>query len=508
MKFALVKLIVILIFLSAASFRLNNINWDKSFHLHPDERFLTMVGNDIKFPNNFFDYLDPKISSFNPRNNNYLFFVYGIFPITVNKIIAFVFNTDNYNDFTNQGRILSSIVDLLTIFYLYKVVELLEKKHKLSPNVKLWSCFFYGAMVFPIQLSHFFTVDTFLNFFMFTSFYYSLKFSLNKKKIDFFLSALFFALGLASKITAFYILPLNIALWFNKKIKWRELIKHLIAYALISYSILRFADPYMFESPNFFNPYINKIFFKSLLTLKSFEGADSWYPPSIQWIDKTPIFHSLLNMFLFGVGVVISAFFVTGVINTFKKYKKYYLALPLIWLIIFLIYQSIQFFQFMRYFIIAYPYIAIYSGLGVVYLFHFVQKKRNINVIYFLIIVLVLIWPVSFSKIYGKSHTRIEASDWMYKNIKNKSVILSENWDDSLPLSVKDSNKVFINKQLPVFDPDDTSKWTKMNNLLGMGDYLVLSSSRGWGSISRLPKKYPKMSGFYRDLLSGFCHPR
>jgi hypothetical protein len=42
-----------------------------------------------------------------------------------------------------------------------------------------------------------------------------------------------------------------------------------------------------------------------------------------------------------------------------------------------------------------------------------------------------------------------------------------------------------------------------MNNILNKADYYVLSSNRGWGSITTVPEKYPMMSKFYNDLLSG-----
>jgi len=36
-----------------------------------------------------------------------------------------------------------------------------------------------------------------------------------------------------------------------------------------------------------------------------------------------------------------------------------------------------------------------------------------------------------------------------------------------------------------------------------MFDYLVLSSNRLWGSIGRLPQKYPVSAKFYQNLLAG-----
>src|SRR5581483_9098066 len=100
--------------------------------------------------------------------------------------------------------------------------------------------------------------------------------------------------------------------------------------------------------------------------------------------------------------------------------------------------------------------------------------------------------------------TRVAASEWIYQNIPTGSIILSEYWDDALPASTqKTYEKTFRSIQMPVFDPDTPDKWTKLDGMLQNGNYLVLSSNRGWGSIPTVPERYPKMTKFYKDLFDG-----
>src|SRR3989339_1388018 len=132
-------LITLAIILLAFFFRFNNLNWDENFHLHPDERFLTMVGTAMKLPSSINQYFDQKTSLMNPTNIGYPFFVYGRFPLILTKYLASVYKMDNYNDFTIFGRQLSSFFDILIIFFIIKTVELLEKKYKLLPSIKYWS---------------------------------------------------------------------------------------------------------------------------------------------------------------------------------------------------------------------------------------------------------------------------------------------------------------------------------------------------------------------------------
>src|SRR5437588_1582479 len=130
------KLILFVILLIAVFFRFYDLNWDQGAHLHPDERFLTMVGNSMKPPQSFLQYLDPQTSSFNPANIGYKFYVYGTFPVVLNKVLATIFMTDNYNDFTLQGRLLSGVADVVVIFLIYKILVLFESAYKFDPRIK------------------------------------------------------------------------------------------------------------------------------------------------------------------------------------------------------------------------------------------------------------------------------------------------------------------------------------------------------------------------------------
>ena len=56
--------------------------------LHPDERFLTMVGSAVSGVDNPLDYLRTSTSTLNPYNFGYSLYVYGNFPMTVTRYLA------------------------------------------------------------------------------------------------------------------------------------------------------------------------------------------------------------------------------------------------------------------------------------------------------------------------------------------------------------------------------------------------------------------------------------
>ncbi len=539
------KILLVAVIALAVFFRFNNLNWDENFHLHPDERFLTMVGNAMQIPSSFSQYLDPMTSPMNPANINFPFFVYGVFPLVLNKLLAVFLSNDSYNAFTIQGRLLSALFDVLTVVLVYKTAKLLFYEQTSNPStslrtsIPLWSAFFYAIAALPIQLSHFFAVDTFLNFFMFASFYFSLKFTISKAWRYLILSSLFFSFALASKITAIYILPLNLfflifvhtgeqgpigsfksrILSLSHYIRWllNDRVKSIVIvfiYLLTSYLAVRLTNPYYFESSNFLSLIPNKLFVENIQQLQASSTAESarYFPPAVQWFSKTPILFPLSNIIFFGLGTAFFICFLWGIFFAIKKINLMSAAI-LVWFLAFFIYQATRFGTAMRYFLLLYSFIAIFAGIGVnsiiQYLSFFITRhKLNGRILvptsYLLLIGLLLIWPISFSTIYTSKHSRVEASYWIHQNIPEGSFLAEEHWDDGLPLSLEDiKNKTYTIVQMPVFAPDTQEKWKEINDTLNKANYIIFTSNRGYGSMMPLPDMYPKMSKFYKDLFAG-----
>jgi hypothetical protein len=529
------KIIFLLILIIALSLRLTGVDWDQGHHLHPDERFLNMLINDMSLPESWGEYLDPARSPLNPRNNDRGFYVYGNAPITLNKIVTETLGREGLHEIALTGRVLSALADSTILFVIYKTVQLFEKKLKkkqkfINKNTKLWACLMYALLVIPIQQSHFFTTDTFLNLFTFTSLYFILKIffhqGLFSDLFNLIFSAIFFGLAVGSKISAVLFLPLLMVIivlsflnnFYKEKIKKNQLqqllasVGCLLFFVFVSYFTLRLASPYLFIDANFLNPILSPAFLQNLKELKSWEGYDVWFPPAIQWINR-PFTFGITNLAVFGMGLVSFSASVVGVIIWTKISIKLFrrgsasnkiLALLMIsiigWLFSFVGYYALQFTQSVRYYLLIYPLLAMFAGLG---LSSIVAKlKLNLLWIAFLIICL-SIWPLMFISIYIQPHSRIQASHWIYNNIPANSLILTEHWDDGLPLHMSGFHHRYQTQQLPVFYQDDQAKWQEINLLLDQADYYILSSNRAWGSITRVPEKYPRMSQFYLDLFEG-----
>ncbi|HYK08351.1 MAG TPA: phospholipid carrier-dependent glycosyltransferase [Candidatus Eisenbacteria bacterium] len=495
------KNIVILFVILALGtfFRLYNVNWDANFHLHPDERFLTMIGLKETLPAHVLDYLNPAASPLSPSFLGFGFFVYGVLPLTINTLLALLLHTQLYDQYTLQGRILSGIFDVFTIYVVYLMALLLQKKFHLPEKTKYFSAFFYALSVLPIQLSHFFTVDIFLSFFVSVSICSLLYCVFYKKLWMATLSGVGLGLAIACKINALAVIPLEIFLLFIPFFKERKIQKELplflIVFLLSCYISVRFADPYLFASRNVFDIHISPSFLQSIHNLTSYANPQSLYPPNIQWINKLPVVFSLFNIAFFGIGLGLFAYLVWGIVFLIKT-KRLILISLVAWVILFFLYQSTQYVKTMRYFIFLYPFFALFAGVGFA---AFLKKKPYI--LFILVSILwIVVWPISFLSIYTKPHTRVTASIWINNTIPMGSTILGEYWDDPLPLS---NDKGFTIDLLHVFDQESKEKWQIMQQQLTAGDYLVLSSNRGWGSIMESKNLYPKTSAWYRDLFNG-----
>ena len=182
-------LLLIPVLIAATYLRVIGLNWDDNQHLHPDERFLTMVETALQVKKcsdpslqleacppdevrsiGFGDYLDTATSPLNPQNRGFGFFVYGDFPIILVRYIAEWVGQTGYDQVDLVGRQVSALGDLLTILLIYIIAARLYDR-----RVALLTASFTSLAVLEIQLSHFFIVDTVANLFIFLAAYFAIQ---------------------------------------------------------------------------------------------------------------------------------------------------------------------------------------------------------------------------------------------------------------------------------------------------------------------------------------------
>jgi len=117
-------------------------------------------------------------------------------------------------------------------------------------------------------------------------------------------------------------------------------------------------------------------------------------------------------------------------------------------------------------------------------------------------------WALAFTGVYRQEHPWIQASRWIYEHIPADSKLLTEHWDDALPLTLDEipgrpPGRTYQGVELPVWDPDTPEKLDTLVSALSSADYLIIASNRAYVPIQRLPERYPLTSHYYRLLFSG-----
>lgn len=465
-----------------------NLNWDAHTHLHPDERFLTMVLTSVSLPSSLTQYLDTSASPFNPHNAGYPFFVYGTFPLLLTKILAVLTRRDTYDSLVLVGRLLSALSDTGTVLLLIFITRRLVNR-----SASLLAGFFYAVSVLPIQLSHFFAVDTFLVFFLVLSFYFLVLLFYSPRRFIFYfaLTGASFAAAIACKISAAVFAPvlgLGFLFWFLRYRNFAKILPAGLVFIAFFYGILRFFYPYLFISFFQFNPAV----LDNWRQLSLLGRPDSLFPPAVQWLNLSSGY-SLINLSLVGLGLPLAVSGIMSLLYALYHWRRHpLLTLISAWIVGLFVYQVLQFTQPVRYFYPLYPFLAILCGLFVSYITSFWSKA--------LILVLILIWPVSYLSVYARPHSRVAASDWINRYLPSGSRLACEHWDDCLPVG---GNPKFSTIELSLFDLDSPAKWQLLSQKLSQTDYLLLTSNRLFGSIPAAPDKFPFTSRYYQLLFSG-----
>lgn len=516
---------LIIIFILAFILRIYGLDWDQSHHLHPDERFLTMVTSAVKIPPSLANYFSQKESTLNPYNHNFTFYVYGTFPLLITRFFGELFKQTGYDEIFLIGRQLSVFFDLLTLFLVYKISSLVFK----NKTISLWTMFFYAIAVFPIQQAHFFTVDSFTVFFSTLTLFLLLFFLEKKKWLIIFLTGISFGLTLANKTSIGITLPVFIlTIVFSQKISKKDLktiskeqprqafnllklindkrplviyTTNLILFILGLIISFRIFQPYAFSSLFHLYPH----WLNNISEAHKMITGEIDYPPNIAWSYTKPFIHPFINIFFWGFGPITSVLSILGILFSVLKRERLEIKRILILFsfsgIIF-IYQGIQLAKYMRYFYPLYPILVVFSGFFAYYLTNFIAKndKKKKLIFISLLIIISLIWPISFLSIYSRLHSRVLASKWIYDNIPAGSKITSEEWDDGLPLGIPGCSTNYINIPLAPYNPETLEKWQKITDQLKEADYIIMSSNRLFDSIPKLPQRYPVTTLYYQLL--------
>ncbi|HZW04833.1 MAG TPA: hypothetical protein VFF68_12950, partial [Anaerolineaceae bacterium] len=468
----LLDLLLIAVLVAGAALRIVGLNWDEFTHLHPDERFLTMVESSIRPPDDWGDYFNTAVSTLNPHNVGHSFFVYGTLPIFLVYGVGQWLGETGYDQIHLIGRLLSGLFDLGTVFLVFLIATRLYRRR----TIGLLAAAFLAFAVLPIQLSHFFAVDTFTNFFIYLAIWFAVRILTRPvaRHIPFryaaadastgivaaqpgaqsndvtrllvgewagFLPYAFFGVAfgaaMASKINslpAALLLPLAAWIWYtrlpaeDRPAQAVLILRNLALSGLIALITFRIFQPYAFMGPGFFGLGLNEQWLKNLEELSYYSAGDVNYPPALQWA-RRPIWFSWQNMVLWGFGPALgltawAGFLWMGWRMVKGEWRQHILLWA--WVAVYFTWQSVNFTRSMRYQMPVYPALAIIAAWLIVTLW---QKRSALTArrlpwqriaaaaLAAVVLVTTASWAFAFTRIYTRPVTRVEASRWIYENV-------------------------------------------------------------------------------------------
>ncbi len=249
-------------------------------------------------------------------------------------------------------------------------------------------------------------------------------------------------------------------------------------------------------------------------------------PPSFQWADRTPFVQPLIWLGIFTVGpgmAIATCFGAVAMSARLVGQRMGRTAAALMtdvgrWPVLItaaltigpFAYVSVTSFPTGRYYFPMLPGLYAIAGVGVAAALRWAIRssgrvRAGATAIAAVSIALATLWGLGFvSGVYGHTNTRIQASEWIADNLPPGSVLSSEAWDDGLPLRLPGLDaEQFVGEQLILVGPDDEVKVATIAEQLGRIDYVVESSNRIWGTVTRMPQRFPSTINFFDGLESG-----
>jgi len=239
--------------------RLYGLDAAQGNNFHPDERQILFHVVQLSWPGSWAQFFNAATSPLNPH-----FFAYGSFPLYLLAAVGNVLShisapLANFANLTLTGRVLNAIFDCGTIFLVGWLGLLLTNDHtpgrRYAWSVALLAAALVAFTPFQLQLSHFYTVDTMLLFFVTLTVLACVVLVDTDKPVRWSLVAgLGYGLALATKFSA---APLAVSLFVALAMRWyrrglSSIIVPLLLPFCVTLAVFLIAMPYaLLDMPEF-----------------------------------------------------------------------------------------------------------------------------------------------------------------------------------------------------------------------------------------------------------------
>ena len=534
--------------------RLYGLDWDRGFDWtpHPDERAILSRVEQLSPPplSDLGSLLAADRSSWNPR-----WFPYGSLPLYLLKgvdLVSGLLPGDGIGDLRAAGRVLSALADTATVFMVWLLGSRLYGRRE-----GLLASALAALAVLHIQLSHFFTVDTFLALFCVAAVYFMLRVAAEGRYRDSALAGVFVGAALATKVSlapiygALLIAHLMYAFSLSGVredgrsfgLRWPTAARGVLVGVAASLAVLFIAQPYMFLDWG--------RFYADVVEQSEMVRRIRDYPYTRQYLDTTPYWYQARQLAAWGLGwplgvlawvgllyvsirgmrpsfallylaagwalpaavllvsMSLPAILLSGLISfaallatlPVRSVESRAAVVPLAWVAPSFLITGAFDVKFLRYLLPFTPFLLLFGSR---FFFSVWDRARSrvarsmLAAVLTIVLAAAALYAAAYSSIYREPHPAVRASERLGERAPGGSVVLKEHWEESLP-----GLDGFEVRELPMYDDDSFYKTRLIAQELANADYLVFYSNRLYGTIPRLPTRYPDSTAYYRELFGG-----
>jgi YYY domain-containing protein len=372
---------------------------------------------------------------------------------------------------TRLGRVWSGIADILSVL----LIGLMGLR-LFGWRAGLLASIFTALSVMLIQQSHFFTVDATANMFIVLALYACSEIILaaqRQRRMWLFagLAGLATGAALASKISAWPLVPIIVLACVLNLVRDRRagnlpiyntLFAFIIA-GVITFLSFRVGQPYAFvgpgedelaktqqqcrtlgdktmfgqicamglKLPSVLQPIIalSGHWLQRMTEAERLASGEIDVPFGHQWTNRAPITFPLINLVFWGLGLPLGIAVIIGYAYSLRQLLKgrrwWAYVLPVLWVGAFFIYQSTQHVKSMRYLLPIYPFACLLAAVGLLALWRQTPRITFIRPLpqwvkampMFIVMIGSTVWALMFSQIYSVKVPRIQASEWIFRNV-------------------------------------------------------------------------------------------
>ncbi len=542
----------------ALGLRLYGLGWDEGFDWtpHPDERAILAKTVQLSFPEDDLGSLfDAERSTWNPR-----WFPYGSMPLYALAVVRSAASTltgGELHDLRLMARAISALADVGTVAMVFVLGARVYGR-----GVGLLAAALTSLAVLHVQLSHFFAVDTLATLFSVAALFFLYRVARHGRLSDSILAGVLIGLGLATKVSLFpivaaygvahlmhvmgalegasdrsrsFTLRLPSALWGA------------VAGAVAIAAVFALAQPYALLD---WHRFLADVTEQSEMVRRIRD-----YPYTRQYVDTTPYLYHARQLAAWGLGWPLGVVALAGLAYAAVRGMRplhgiAYLAagwaapaamlltwdgvlaiaaasavalaallttlavrsassrvdvLLLSWVVPYLLITGAFEVKFLRYLLPITPFLLLFGSRMLIDLWRRAGEWRGgearplVSAAIAIVVGATALYALAYVVgVYGQPLTSVRAGEWVRENVPRGSVILKEHWEEGLPRL-----RGYDIRELEMYNPDGARKQSHVAERLADADYLVLYSNRLYGTISRLPERYPISREYYRLLFSG-----